>query len=136
MVSSAWGWLAHRTETACVPPTCSSTTIPVFLQLVCRLNGGEALRAAVFQELIRATLMSEPEEMSWVIYLLPTTEGNLSAGRSEDSSWRYWQSLDSFLQSSGSSNPTRSLKLLKKPWINSGALILNLIYFSFRYYIP
>lgn len=53
MVSSAWGWLAHGTETACVPPTCSSTTIPVFLQLVCRLNGGEALRAAVFQELIR-----------------------------------------------------------------------------------
>ena len=30
MISSAWGWLAHRTQTARVPPTCSSTTIPVF----------------------------------------------------------------------------------------------------------
>lgn len=109
--------------------------IPVFLQLVCHLHGGEALRAAVFQELIRATLMSEPEEMSWVICLLPTTQGNLSAGEAR-THLGGTGSLDSFLQSSGSSNPTRSLKLLQKPWIHSGALVLNLIYFSFRYYIP
>lgn len=88
MISSAWGWLAHRTPTARVPPTCSATTIPVFLQLMCHLNGGEDLQAAVFQEQIRETLMSEPEEMSWVICLLPTIQGNLSAGISKDSSWR------------------------------------------------
>lgn len=86
-----WGeddQLCLGAQTARVPRTCSSTTIPVFLQLVCHLHGGEALQAAVFQEQIGETLMSEPEEMSWVICLLPTTQGNLSAERSKDSSWR------------------------------------------------
>lgn len=48
MISSAWDWLAHKTQAACVPPTCWPTTVPGSLQPGCLMNGREALQLEDF----------------------------------------------------------------------------------------
>lgn len=135
----SWGWLAQRTEAACVPPACPRTTIPGSLRPGCHMNGGEALQLAVFYEQIRETPMSEPEEMSRLFSCSQPPRGTWMQGEADThlgGSGRVrigarFLNLMVFLIPQGTSKSYKSHGLILR-----SSILLCLIYlFFFQHYI-